>query len=259
MQAPRLRVCQIQLTHGPRHAHVAKSTFLLDAARFVRRHAMRKQAFFQTRQEYDRKFEPLGRVQRHHLHRRAGFRLLFARVQSHLIEKLLERGGRGRVGVLQWKHQLAGELPTGAHQFFEVFLACKTALTALFAVILHEPAGIDDKIGKLMQRHVGTRRRQIIDHLQEPRHAARQPAFELAFGDGVLTRLPQRHGAFARLRSYGFDSLTANASRRGVHNTLECRIGMPVVNQAHVRERVLDFRTLEEPHTAIYSIRNICA
>ena len=68
MQTPVFCVCDEQALAGACNTHVAQTPFLLQAARFLYRALVWKQAFFKTTQEHRIELQTLGGMQRHQLH-----------------------------------------------------------------------------------------------------------------------------------------------------------------------------------------------
>ena len=82
----------VELAHGAGHADVAQAALLLETGQIGDRALMRKQAVFHAGQKHHREFQPLGRMQGHHLHTvivRVGLPL--AGLQHRMREKGFER------------------------------------------------------------------------------------------------------------------------------------------------------------------------
>ena len=67
------------------------------------------------------------------------------------------------------------KLPGGADQFFQVFNTGKAALTFLLAVVLNQPAGLDDDIHGLIQAFVTDRLRHLFNKTQKPAQCGHGP------------------------------------------------------------------------------------
>ena len=70
---------KVELPHSARHADVAQASLLLEAVNIGERALMWEESILHAAHEDEREFEPLGRMQRHHLHAvLPGLRLAFA-------------------------------------------------------------------------------------------------------------------------------------------------------------------------------------
>ena len=107
-----------------------------------------------------------------------------------------------------------------------------------------------------MQRHIGRFLRQCVNQL----HKALQRACRTT-GKGFLLQqltagLPQRQLTVTRGLAYHVQRAIADAAGWRVHHTLKRGVVITVGNQAQIGERIFDFLTFEEAHTAVDSVRH---
>jgi hypothetical protein len=80
------------LAHGARHADITQAPLLLEAVEVIQRALVRKQTLLHAAHEHHRELQPLGGVQRHHLHAVLPLiRLALAGLKRRVREERLQR------------------------------------------------------------------------------------------------------------------------------------------------------------------------
>ncbi len=152
---------QVQLAHGAGQAHVAEAPLFGHAAWLLAGHLVGEQTFLHATDEYRRKFQPLGGMQGHHLHRvLVGVGLALAGFQGGVVEK-------GCQAVQFGVFILVTEFPGGGDQFAQVFQTLLALFALFLAVEIHQATGFDYMFG-------GFRQRQAIALLLQLRHQVQE-------------------------------------------------------------------------------------
>ena len=105
-----------------------------------------------------------------------------------------------------------------------------------------------DRLGQWQRPRRLARR---FDQPDERRERRRRLALQRA----RARRLPQRRSLRARRILQLLERARADAARRKVDDAQECAVVAGLREQAQVRERMLDFRALEEAHAAVDAVR----
>src|SRR5262249_50503716 len=79
---------------------------------------------------------------------------------------------------------------------------------------------------------------------------------ERVIADARAGRFPQRRARTLRVVANDVQRLRADAARGQIHHAFERRIVTTAGDEAQIRERIFDFRALEEPQTAVHTLRN---
>ena len=163
MQASLLGVGEIELAHGACDADIGEAALFLEAVGVVERALVREQAIFETREEHQRELEPLGGVQRHHLHAiLPSLGLAFTGLEYGMGEERVERRHRF--------FALAGggyETARRRDQFQQVLGARLATIRLVLAVVLEQPARREHLIDDLVQRQCRRGGGETVDHLHE--------------------------------------------------------------------------------------------
>ena len=254
MQPARFRVRQIQPLHGARDADIAKTALFFQPIQVRNRALVREQAFFQTTQEHDGELQPLGRMQRHHLHRvLTGARLRFAAFQHGMRQERVQRVH----GFAAVRRHLVGLERTGGGDEFVQVLHAGLALAVLFLLEMLAQAGAgDDMVHLLMQGQIGSFLRQLVHQLQETGQRLVTLRPEHARAQYHAAGFPQGRPAFTGRGTHQIQRARADAARRQVHHAFEGRVFGAVRQQTQISERILHFGALEEPQTTVNAVRN---
>ena len=254
MQSPHLGVGQVEFLHGTRQAHIAQSALLLEAAGFLQRHLVGEQPLFHAGHEHYRELQPLGRVQRHHLHavlELVGF--VIAGIERGFRQKGLQRHAPfANLGVFQ-RLALGKRLGSG-NQLFKV-LDPGLALFAFFvAMMFEQSAALVHVIDDLVERQRRGLVIEVLDQIAEGLDRVARTPLEGAVMQGVVQCLPQRAFIQPRPLTQDLDRAGADTPRRHVDDPLQRRIVIAIEQQAQIGQGVLDFQTLVEAVPAIDAI-----
>ena len=107
-----------------------------------------------------------------------------------------------------------------------------------------------------MQRHVGGFLRQGVNQFKEALQGAGRASGKRFFLQQLAARLPQRQLAVARGLTHHVQRAVANPAGRRVDHAFKRRVVVTVGNQTQIRERIFDFLTFEEAHTAVNAVRH---
>jgi hypothetical protein len=126
----------------------------------------------------------------------------------------------------------------------------------ILAVMSDEAAALDDERDLLVQRIAARVVLEPFDEVQEtPKRLVR--AFrQRVLGNQRCRGAPEARARGAGVVADGLDGAGADAARRRVDDAFERRIVVAIHDQAQVRERVFDFRALEESEAPIDAVRN---
>ena len=145
-----------------------------------------------------------------------------------------------------------------AHKLEQILDAGFAAFGLLALVVIEEAARLQHVIHLLKERQILHLARHALDECHEAVHCGGCLRPE-CIAHARRRRLPQggTGGCFC-LRAYDIQTLRADAARRQVHHPLEGGVVAAIGDEPEVRERILDFRTLEESQAAVHAIRHAC-
>src|SRR5579862_9875206 len=246
VQAALLGIAQVQLAHRAGDADVTEAPLFLETREVRDRALVRKQAVFHAAQEHHWKLQPLGGVQRHHLHAVFPFAPLgLAGLQHRVRKEALQRRQVVGLGLVAARR---------ADQFREILDARLAPIALLLAVMLDQTAVVDHVINLLVQRQALDVARQSLDQRQEPAERWRAARTTVRIAQHGAGRAPQRTaGAFRRFAQH-IEGARADAAHRQVDDTLKRAVVIAIGDQAQVGKRILDFRALEKPQAAVHFV-----
>ena len=229
---------------------------------------MREQPFFHAADKHRVKLQPLGGMHGHHLQRVSpGDSLMLARLErsmrqkcsQHAVVAVRRGGGRGR--VLHGRHvrcvphhQHPIVLDHKRRRCVDQFGQVLQAVSAFFFILVVrvQPAVFDDMFDGFGQRQTVRGLAHFFDQPDKGTDARRRLARQ-RIGTGCL---PQADAALARHRLHLFQTARADAARGEINHPQQRAIIIRLRHQPQIRQRMLDFLTLEKAQPAIHAIRH---
>ncbi|CDC73664.1 putative uncharacterized protein [Oscillibacter sp. CAG:155] len=235
---------------GPGHGHVAKPPLLLQLLLVVLGGGAGEDPLLHAHHVHVRELQALGGVDGHH-----GHAVIVRRhaVQVRVQRDLVEEAGEG--GVLRL---LLQETQDVGLEFLDVFDAAP-ALHVVFLLQGLDVAGLlAHRVVKLRQGQLRARPAQSVDEVRELQELA-GGAFELWEHIRVAEDLIERGPLLLRQAGHFVHGGGADAPGGDVDNPAQPQIIQGVVQNAQIRQHVLDLRPVEELHAPYHFIRNAVA
>ena len=209
---------------------------------------MGKQVFFHSRNKDQRKLEPFGRVQRHHLNTvfvRVG--LALAGIQRRAVEKGLQRANCLVLWLIEAR---CGD------QLLKILHSGLAPLALFGAVIIKQTCHVDRVLGEFVERKRLGRLIEVINQrLKIGQCGERSRGQQRAF-PGEVDRPPHwnllRSGDLSEL----LHCLTADTPRRRIEHSLKSGVIVAGLGQTQIGEGVTNLQSLVEPLAAINPVGN---
>ena len=217
---------------------------------------MREQALFEATQEHDGEFQPLGRMQRHHLHgvfASPGLRL------TAFQHRVRQEGVQRVHGFTAVRRHLVGFEGAGrGDEFVQVFDA-RLALAVFFLLeMFTQTRARDDMVHLLVQGQAAGFLGQLVHQLQKPGQGLVTLRAQHAGAQHHAAGFPQGTATFAGCGTHQVERARPDATRRQVHHALESGVLRAVRQQTQISQRVFHFGAFEEAQTPIHTVGDAC-